>query len=172
MDLKSLTCILPKAAIQAPDLEQHACRVTPKGCTPVEGPTATKAWSALFSSQDSARALGYSGAKQFGLQQPRVQRLLQSLPGAACCERYAAWLGQPPVVPALVWCCSVCVTLQCIQHSICKPSHICVELVHTVSGWQVSSNQPCSRHTHFLLFCFSLGQNAPYQYLELGASMH
>ena len=76
--------------------------MTPKECAPVEGATATKAWSALFTSQDSARALGYSGAKQFGLQHPRVQRLLQSLPAAARCERYAAWLGQPPVVPALV----------------------------------------------------------------------
>lgn len=84
------------------------CRVTPKGCTPVEGATATKAWSALFTSQDSARALGHSGAKQFGLQHPRVQRLLQALPGAAGCERYAAWLGPAPPVPTLVrvhWTC-------------------------------------------------------------------
>ena len=76
--------------------------MTPKGCTPVEATTATKAWAALFTSQDSARALGYSGAKQFGLQHPRVQRLLQGLPGAACCERYAAWPGQPPPAPPLV----------------------------------------------------------------------
>lgn len=79
-----------------------ACRVTPKGCKPVEANTATKAWSALFTSQDSARALGYSGAKQFGLQHPRVQRLLQGMPGAARCERYAAWPSQPPPVPHLV----------------------------------------------------------------------
>lgn len=79
-----------------------ARRVTPKGCKPVQANTATKAWSALFTSQDSARALGYSGAKQFGLQHPRVQRLLQGMPGAARCERYAAWPGQPPPVPHLV----------------------------------------------------------------------
>ena len=79
-----------------------ACRVTPKGCKPVEANTATKAWSALFTSQDSARALGYSGAKQFGLQHPCVQRLLQGMPGAARCERYAAWPGQPPPVFHLV----------------------------------------------------------------------
>lgn len=76
--------------------------MTPKGCPSVEGGTATKAWSALFTSQDSARALGFSGAKQFGLQHPRVQRLLQALPGAAGCERYAAWLGPTPPVPTLV----------------------------------------------------------------------
>lgn len=68
----------------------------------MEGATATKAWSALYTTQDSARALGYSGAKQFGLQHPRVQRLLQGLPGAARCERYAAWPGQPPPTPLLV----------------------------------------------------------------------
>ena len=80
----------------------YVCRVTPKGGAAVEGSTATKAWSALFTTQDSARALGYSGAKQFGLQHPRVQRLLQSLPGAARCERYAAWQGQAPDVPCMV----------------------------------------------------------------------
>lgn len=100
----------------------HACRVTPKGCTPVEGTTATKAWSALFTSQDSARALGYSGAKQFGLQHPRVQRMLQSLPGAARCERYAAWLGQAPPVPALVsWAqhMSLCAVLLAVLSHTC-----------------------------------------------------
>ena len=78
------------------------CRVTPKGCASVEGSTATKAWAALFNSQQSARALGFSGAKQFGLQHPRIQRMLQSLPEAAYCESYAAWLGPVPTVPPLV----------------------------------------------------------------------
>ncbi|KAL0040242.1 hypothetical protein WJX77_001213 [Trebouxia sp. C0004] len=87
--------------LEAPDGSGPLFRVTPKGCKPVEANTATKAWSALFTSQDSARALGYSGAKQFGLQHPRVQRLLQGMPGAARCERYAAWPGQPPPVPLL-----------------------------------------------------------------------
>ena len=68
----------------------------------MEASTATKAWSALFSSHDSARTLGFSGAKQFGLQHPRVQRLLQAMPQAARCERYAAWIGAPPPVPQLV----------------------------------------------------------------------
>ncbi|KAL0042492.1 hypothetical protein WJX79_001550 [Trebouxia sp. C0005] len=86
---------------EAPDGSGPLFRVTPKGCKPVEANTATKAWSALFTSQDSARALGYSGAKQFGLQHPRVQRLLQGMPGAARCERYAAWPSQPPPVPHL-----------------------------------------------------------------------
>ncbi|DBA66045.1 TPA: hypothetical protein ACH3X2_003050 [Trebouxia sp. C0005] len=87
--------------LEAPDGSGPQFRVTPKGCKPVEANTATKAWSALFTSQDSARALGYSGAKQFGLQHPRVQRLLQGMPGAARCERYAAWPSQPPPVPHL-----------------------------------------------------------------------
>ena len=78
------------------------CRVTPKGCASVEGGTATKAWAALFNSQQSARALGFSGAKQFGLQHPRIQRMLQSLPEAAYCESYAGWLGPAPAVPPLV----------------------------------------------------------------------
>lgn len=68
----------------------------------MEGSTATKAWGALFNSQQSARALGFSGAKQFGLQHPRVQRMLQSLPEAAYCEAYAGWLESVPSAPALV----------------------------------------------------------------------
>ena len=78
------------------------CRVTPKGCASVEGRTATKAWTALYDNQHSARALSFSGAKQFGLQHPRVQRMLQSLPEAAYCQSYAAWLGPAPPVPPLV----------------------------------------------------------------------
>ena len=92
-------------------------RVTPKGGKAVEGNTATRAWSALFSSQDSARALGYSGAKQFGLQHPRVQRLLQSMPGAARCERYAAWPGQPPPVPDLVGSCIISERSESCMHA-------------------------------------------------------
>ena len=76
--------------------------MTPKGCASVEGSTATKAWAALDNCQQSARALGFSGAKQFGLQHPRVQRMLQSLPEAAYCETYAAWLRPAPPVPSLV----------------------------------------------------------------------
>ena len=112
------------------------CRVTPKGCASVEGGTATKAWSALFTSQDSARALGFSGAKQFGLQHPRVQRLLQSLPGAAGCERYAAWLGPPPPVPTLV-------SLHCIHVTL---SHYLI----TVSGIS-SCNALVSIHATIML---------------------
>ena len=60
-------------------------RITRKGCSPVEAPTATKAWSALFSSHDSAHTLGFSGAKQFGLQRLHVHTRLSGLLRSQAC---------------------------------------------------------------------------------------
>lgn len=39
------------------------CRVTPRGFPPVQGPTATKAWQALYASDEdgAARSLNLSG---------------------------------------------------------------------------------------------------------------
>lgn len=70
----------------------------------MEAETASKAWAALYagSSKESARALGFSGAKQFGLAHPRVKKLLHKLPGAARCEAYADWEGETPSIPPLV----------------------------------------------------------------------
>lgn len=79
--------------------------MTPEGGAPVEGPTATKAWRALYESDASGaeRTLGLSGDLMFGLAQPRVQRALEALPGAARCDRYCGWPeGEQPEAVALV----------------------------------------------------------------------
>ena len=70
----------------------------------MEADTASMAWAGLYagSSKESARALGCSGAKQFGLAHPRVRKVLHQLPGAARCEAYADWEGEAPSIPPLV----------------------------------------------------------------------
>ena len=76
----------------------------------MEADTASKAWAGLYagSSKESARALGCSGAKQFGLAHPRVRKLLHKLPSAARCEAYADWEGEAPSIPPLVRCSTYC----------------------------------------------------------------
>lgn len=116
-----------RATEPAACLSTHSCvstpspppRVTPDGGAPVEGPTPTAAWAALFESVPSgkgsakdaaaaaARAAGRSGTLIFGLQHARVRALLQQLPGAARLERLLAWEGGerpelPPLVSSLV----------------------------------------------------------------------
>ena len=97
---------LELAAVTLCKAQQSACccRVTPRGGQPVEAETASKAWAGLYagSSKESARALGCSGAKQFGLAHPRVRKLLHRLPDAARCEAYADWEGEAPSIPPLV----------------------------------------------------------------------
>lgn len=80
-------------------------RVTPQGGAPVEGPTALKAWQALYAcdAAGAARSLGLSGELMFGLALPRMQRAIQALPGAARCDRYCSWAeGQQPEAVPLV----------------------------------------------------------------------
>ena len=94
------------AAVPLCRAQQSACccRVTPRGGQPVEADTASKAWAGLYAgnSKESARALGCSGAKQFGLAHPRVRKLLHKLSGATRCEAYADWEGEAPSIPPLV----------------------------------------------------------------------
>jgi hypothetical protein len=81
------------------------CRVTPQGCQPVEGPTATKAWQALYACDEAgqARSLGISGEAMFGLALEAVQRAIQHLPGAHRCDCYCGWPeGLQPEAPVLV----------------------------------------------------------------------
>ncbi|KAI3431442.1 hypothetical protein D9Q98_004494 [Chlorella vulgaris] len=90
--------------LRAPDHSGPLFRVTPQGCQPVEAPTATKAWQALYACDEAgqARSLGISGEAMFGLALESVQRAIQHLPGAHRCDCYCGWPeGLQPEAPPL-----------------------------------------------------------------------
>ncbi|KAL4440395.1 hypothetical protein ABPG75_003396 [Micractinium tetrahymenae] len=77
--------------LRASDGSGPLFRVTLKGCPSVEGPTATKAWKALYDAASQARVVDVSGDVMFGLASAKVQRAIRTLPGAERCERYLGW---------------------------------------------------------------------------------
>jgi hypothetical protein len=109
-------CLQPRQRLPAPPCPQPpppapnplsppSNRVQPRGCPPVEGPSATRAWQALYAGDAAggARSLGLCGEQMFGLSAPRVQRALERLPGAQRCDRYCGWPeGTQLAAPQLV----------------------------------------------------------------------
>lgn len=78
-------------------------RVTPGNGAAVEAEHPTRAWrEVLRQAGAEKRAVGLSGAKLFGLDNPAVAGIVQALPNAARCQHFEAWLGPRPEVLPLV----------------------------------------------------------------------
>ena len=77
--------------LRAPDGSGPLFRVTPQGGKPVEGPSATKAWQALYTGEGEAgkaRSLGVSGEQEGEL-------AAAWLPVVACCWLHVNGLLMP-----------------------------------------------------------------------------
>ncbi len=102
----TLPILVSQAA--SPDL---ARRVEPEGGRAVESSeNATHAWRALMAAQCGGQEPRLSGARLFGLDNATVARLVQALPHAPRCARFAAWAGPAPEPEPLVRrmpCCAI-----------------------------------------------------------------